>query len=221
MKVPAVTGLSEMSISYIGRLKTNNIWVVPDVGEQITVSADDTSFTNLFWLQTDGYIHTRHYRNYFEAYSTVDQVATLTGGVGNALPITYNNVIFSEGIRLVNSSKITFDYDGVYNLQYSIQWSNTDSQAHSTVVWITYNGTPFPDSSTYVSVPSKHGSTNGNAVTAVNFVGKAFQNDNIQLYWSGNSTTVSLKTINPSTIGTLSPLAPVSPSVIVTVTQVA
>ena len=221
VRIPAVTGLGEMYLSKIGRKKHNNIWVVPSVSEQIIVSADDDNMTNVFWIHSDSMSTSTHFRNYFEAYDTLDHSATLTAGVGNALPISYNTVVFSEGIRLVDSSKITFDYEGTYNLQYSIQWLNTDSQAHDTVVWIAYNGTAFPNSATYSAIPSKHGSVNGTSVTAINFVGKAFAGDYVQLYWSGNSTTVSLHTIESGTIPTLTTSAPSAPSVIVTVTQVA
>jgi hypothetical protein len=221
VRVPAVTGLGEMSISKIARTKHNNVWVVPNIGSQILVSADDENMTNLFWIHSDVEEQSSHFRNYFEAYSTASTSATLTGGVGDAKPITYNTVIFNEGIRLVDGSKMTFDYEGIYNFQYSIQWQNTDSQAHDTVVWIEYNGNPFPDSATYASIPSKHGSVNGTTVTAINFVGKAFEGDYIELYWSGNSTNLSIHTINAGEITTLSPLSPTAPSVIVTVTQVA
>lgn len=215
VKVPAVTGLSEMSISYVGRLKTNNIWIVPDVGEQITVSADDTSFTNLFWLQTDGYVHSKHYRNYFEALDTTTQYPFTAVPVA----VTFNTVVFSEGIRLVDNSKITFDYEGIYNLQYSIQWENASTQIHDTAVWIAYNNQDYPNSNTFVAVPSSHGGTPGYATTAINFVGKAYVNDFVQLKWASNGN-VSMKTVSSFPAGFPASM-PAAPSVIVTVTQVA
>jgi len=56
VKIPAILGTaSEVSISYIGRVKqVGNIWAVPEVNSQIVVSSDDSSLTNIFWLQTDG-----------------------------------------------------------------------------------------------------------------------------------------------------------------------
>ncbi len=52
VKVPSILGTSEeMSISYIGRTKSNSgSWVVPSVGDQILVTSDDVNFTNLFWI---------------------------------------------------------------------------------------------------------------------------------------------------------------------------
>ena len=51
VKVPSVTGLnSVIALSKIGRKEP---WVVPDIGEQILVTSDDSNFTNVFWVQTD------------------------------------------------------------------------------------------------------------------------------------------------------------------------
>jgi|688.fasta_scaffold251280_2 hypothetical protein len=55
IKIPAVTGNNtEISISRIGRQPSGGTWAVPNVGEQIIVSADDSNMTNVFWLQTNG-----------------------------------------------------------------------------------------------------------------------------------------------------------------------
>lgn len=222
MKIPAVTGQSEVTISKIGRKEYNSLWVIPEIGDQIIVSADDELMTNVFWIHSDAVSDAARYRNYFEAFDTRDVAAQVNGsGVGIAQAISYNNVVFSEGITLVDGSKMKFSYEGTYNLQYSIQWKNTDSQAHDTVVWIGYNGSPYPNSSTHISVPSRHGSVDGTAVTAINFVGKAYENDYIQLYWAGNNTAISMETFPVGAVATLPATAPAAPSVIVTVTQVA
>jgi hypothetical protein len=54
VKIPSIfSNNSEATISYIGRTKHNNVWLVPDVGSQIVVAADDESLTNLFWVQVN------------------------------------------------------------------------------------------------------------------------------------------------------------------------
>jgi phage baseplate assembly protein gpV len=51
VKIPSVTGLnSVIALSKIGRKAP---WVVPDIGEQILITSDDSNFTNVFWIQTD------------------------------------------------------------------------------------------------------------------------------------------------------------------------
>ena len=56
VRIPALTGAnSVIELSKIGRSSSNNTWIVPQIGEQIIVTADDANFTNTFWLQTDPY----------------------------------------------------------------------------------------------------------------------------------------------------------------------
>ena len=42
-----------LDISRVGRVATNGVWYVPSVGDQIVVTSDDDSFTNIFWVQVD------------------------------------------------------------------------------------------------------------------------------------------------------------------------
>lgn len=54
MRIPTVTGAdSTVPISTIGRKAYNGIWQVPQIGEQIVVTADDGNLTNVFWVQTN------------------------------------------------------------------------------------------------------------------------------------------------------------------------
>ena len=54
VRIPAVLGSSEVAISLIGRQPDSNGWSVPLVGDQIIVGTDDSTFTNVFWIQSDG-----------------------------------------------------------------------------------------------------------------------------------------------------------------------
>lgn len=56
VKIPALLGTDvDIPVSYIGRFKQiTNLWSVPSVNSQIVVSSDDSSLTNVFWMQTDG-----------------------------------------------------------------------------------------------------------------------------------------------------------------------
>ena len=54
VRIPSLTGSdSTIELSTIGRKAVNGVWGVPSIGEQIVVTADDTNFTNTFWVQTD------------------------------------------------------------------------------------------------------------------------------------------------------------------------
>jgi hypothetical protein len=54
VRIPAKFGSgTALDISRVGRKAINGVWHVPDVGEQIVVTSDDDSFTNIFWVQVD------------------------------------------------------------------------------------------------------------------------------------------------------------------------
>ena len=54
VKIPSITGIdSVIPISYIGRSSITGVWSVPDINDQIIVSADDHNLSNVFWLRTD------------------------------------------------------------------------------------------------------------------------------------------------------------------------
>lgn len=127
----------------------------------------------------------------------------------------------SNGVTLDNSnpahSIIRFEHDGVYNIQYSAQWSNSDvNKEYDTNVWIKVNGNDVPDSSTYSTVGQKHSGRNGTLVTAVNYVLTFNSGDTLEFYWWAEDTSVVLGTIP----GATNPVMPESPGIIMTVTQV-
>jgi len=122
----------------------------------------------------------------------------------------------SNGVSIVSSSRITFAYAGAYNLQFSAQFVNTDSQIHNAQVWLRLNGTDVTDSMGTVAIQQKHGSIDGVNIVSWNYVLKLSAGDYLQLVWNVDSTQVSLQTLPAGT----SPTHPESPSVIVTATPV-
>jgi hypothetical protein len=150
-------------------------------------------------------------RNYGSFYDTTIQSAT---AANSPTPIALGTVDFASNMSVVDGSKITLANVGTYNLQWSGQFVNTASSDHDARVWLRYNGVDYPQSASIVCVPSKHGSVDGHLVAAWNWLGKS-QNpgDYVQIMWSSDSTTVSLKSYPADAAG------PAVPSVIVTVTE--
>lgn len=54
VRIPAVLGSSEVTISLFGRKYQQTGWAVPAVGDQILVGTDDATYTNVFWIQNEG-----------------------------------------------------------------------------------------------------------------------------------------------------------------------
>jgi len=147
-------------------------------------------------------------------YDTTTQSAPLST---SAYPITLNSTSESNGlISIVSGSRITYSNKGVYNLQFSLQLDNSDSQDHDVQIWLKKNGVNVDFSNSIVSVPSKHGSINGRIVASWNFLVSVNQGDFLELFWQSDSI---YNTIAFYSAGT-TPTTPQVPSVIVTTWQI-
>ncbi len=140
---------------------------------------------------------------------TTDQSAASTT---SAYAVTYNTTDYSLGVSVTNSSRIKVDYSGLYNLQFSIQFDNSDTQIQDVSVWLRKNGTDIAGSNSDFSVPNSHGGTNGRLIAALNFFVALQKNDYIEIMWSTTSTLVTIQHIGTRS----SPTRPSTPSVIAT-----
>ena len=122
----------------------------------------------------------------------------------------------NDGVVVTEGSKIYPTTPGVYNISFSVQVSNSDTQIDDASFWYRKNGTDLPYSASILSIPNKHGGVNGRIIFYVDIVLKLQPTDYIQLAWSATNTALSLETI-PA--GTIAP-SPVSPSVICSVVQI-
>lgn len=114
-------------------------------------------------------------------------------------------------------SLITFDYAGVYNIQFSLQFSNTDNNnIHEVDVWFRKNDVDIPNSNSRFSIPGKHSGLNGQLIAALNFVTDVAADDVIEIIWHTDNSNVYIETIPAAT----APIRPQTPSAIVTVSFV-
>lgn len=133
-----------------------------------------------------------------------------------AYPVTYNTTDFADGIAVVDSSKLTVDYSGLYNLQFSIQITNSDTQIQDVDIWFRKNGTDVSGSNSKFSIPNSHGGVNGNLIAAMNFFIELAADDYVQIVWCASNTAVKLDTLAAQT----SPTRPTTPSVFATMQYV-
>ena len=129
--------------------------------------------------------------------------------------VTISTQELTKNVSLQLPGRIVFGVAGIYNVQYSIQLSNSDSQDHDAVIWFAQNATNIPNSASQITIPSKHGGTNGHFICVCNVFVQAAAGDFVELYWSGENTALYLETIPENTIDNM----PQSPSVILTVTE--
>lgn len=145
--------------------------------------------------------------------STQDQTIASTT---TEYAMTYNVTDFSNGVSLSNSSQLVAGYSGIYNLQFSAQIVNNDSQLQDVSIWFRKNGSDIANSNSQFSIPSRHGSTDGALIAALNIYIDLVKDQYVEIMWSTSSTLVSLDYIATQS----SPTRPATPSVIATMNYV-
>lgn len=102
--------------------------------------------------------------------------------------------ITPNGISIVNNgsgnpTRITFANTGIYNIQFSSQFQNTDTQEHDVTIWLRMNGADVSGSASFVSVPSSHGGIDGHTIAAWNYLLDVVGGNYYELVWSTNDHT--------------------------------
>lgn len=123
--------------------------------------------------------------------SSVDQEAT-----ANNTPtvFTFNAQDFSNGVALdgaTGTTSLKVAQSGIYNYQYSIQFVNTNSQAHTAWVWLRVNGADAAGTGSKFDVPSTHGSSDGYLIAVCNFYLSLQANDIVELVWAADRVKIT------------------------------
>ena len=147
---------------------------------------------------------------------TTDQTAT----ANTATVMTFNTTDYANGVSVVTSggkaSRLTVAQAGIYNLQFSAQFDNTDTQEHDVSIWLRKNGTDITGSAGFVGVPSSHGGMSGHAIVGWNYFIQFAANDYIEIYWSTPNTGVTIQAYAAGT----SPTRPSTASIVATLSFV-
>ena len=122
--------------------------------------------------------------------STVDQTAALAN---TAYAMTLNTVDYANGVSVASNSRITVADAGIWNLQWSGQFQNTDSQIHDARIWLKINGTVVTGSTGFIAVPSSHGGVNGHSIVGWNYFLSLDATDYVELWWETDNTAVSIQ----------------------------
>lgn len=149
-------------------------------------------------------------------------VAQLTGTTGSTgtYQVSVSQTVSSTTITGTRNSKITVSQNGIYNIQFSVQFVNTDSQIHDVDVWFRKNGTDIPNSNSQFSVPNKHGSIDGHLIGALNFFDSMNAGDYIELMWHTYDTSTTIQALPAVSASGTTPAIPATPSIITTVAWV-
>ena len=145
---------------------------------------------------------------------STDQVAANTT---TAYAITFDTTDFSNGVTLSNSSRLNVSQSGIYNVQFSIQFTNTTNASQDVDVWFRKNGTNIDKSnSRFGFAPRKGAGDPFHTIAAMNFFVSMNANDYVEIMWRTTDVGVSIEQYAAGT----SPTRPSVPSAIVTLSFV-
>jgi hypothetical protein len=155
-------------------------------------------------------------------YGAFQSTVTQTATANTATVMTLNTTDFASSVSIVDGSKIYVTNPGIYNLQWSGQFQNTDTQLHDASVWLRQGNdggtsTDIPGSTGFISVPNKHGGVNGHSIVGWNYFVSMQAEDYVQLLWSTTNAAVTLEyypaqtgPVRPSTASLIATLSFVS-----------
>jgi hypothetical protein len=123
----------------------------------------------------------------------------------------------ANGVSIVSGNEITFAYAGTYSLTFSIQITNYANSIEKAVFWLKTNGVDYSDSATEIDLaPRKSAGVPNRQIVTINYVATATAGQDVQVYWSGSSTDLTVESLPAGT----SPVSPAVPSIILTAVQV-
>jgi hypothetical protein len=155
---------------------------------------------------------------YDRAYGAWSDSTDQTGSVSAGTAMTFNTTDVSDGVTLSSGSRFIVPNDGIYNLQFSAQFKNIDNAQHDVNVWFRVDGVDLPNSNTQVTIPArKSAGVFGYGVAAWNIFLDLNASQYVQIIWLPTSLNLSLEHLPAS----VTPAYPATPSVILSIQQVA
>jgi len=151
----------------------------------------------------------------YGAFSS-DQDQSTTANTATLM--TLNTTDFSNQVS-ISSSKITVVNAGIYNLQFSAQFQNTDNAIQDISIWLRQNGTDIPGSTGFVSIPARKSASAGEEAHEIigwNYYLQMQANDYVEIWWSATLASVTIQQYPAST----GPVRPSTQSVVATLSFV-
>ena len=169
--------------------------------------ADSTATTGLKW----GTNTAATPLGYYGAFQDVtNQTAAV---INTGYPMLLGVTDLTNGVTVVSGSQVTIANTGIYNIQWSGQFTNPTAAEHDVTIWLRKNGVDVPGSAGVVLVPKKHGLFDGHTLPSWNFLLDVVAGDYYEFVWSTEDISVYMS-FTPAG----SP-PPSTASVVLTVTQ--
>jgi hypothetical protein len=134
-----------------------------------------------------------------------------------ATAVTFNTTDFSNGVTIASNSRITVADSGIWNLQFSIQLTNTTNSSQDVDIWFRVNGTNAANSnSRFGFAPRKSPGDPYHTIAAINYFLSLNASDYVEIMWRPTDVGVTIEQYAASA----SPTRPAVPSAIVTMSFV-
>ena len=205
LDIPAIPSLGTSGIVYSQNVQNQNNGIL-----RLFFTKLLNSLQSVFGPRGGKYLN-----NPYGAFQdSTDQVAASTTV---AYPVTFNTTDFSNGVTVASNSRITVADAGIWNLQFSLQFTNTTNASQDVDVWFRVNGTNIANSnSRYGLAPRKGVGDPFHIVMALNYFVSLNATDYIEIMWRTTDTGVSIEQYAAGT----SPTRPAIPSAIATMSFV-
>jgi hypothetical protein len=152
--------------------------------------------------------------SYYGAFEYTGRQAITSTTTAYAMP--FDTTDFSSGVTISNTSHINIVNAGIYNIQWSGQFQNTDNSTEDIQIWLRVNNVDVPGSTGFVSIPAKHAGENGHTIVGWNYFLQFNANDYFEIMWAATNTTVSIESYAAGT----TPTTPTTAAIILTVSMV-
>jgi hypothetical protein len=146
----------------------------------------------------------------------VVQLTGTSGGLGT-YTVSVSQTVTSRALTGAMATKLTVTSAGIYNLQFSAQFINTDTAAHDIDIWFRKNATTptgagIANSNSIFTVHSSHGGVDGRLIAGLNYMIQLAAADFLEIMWHGDDLGISIATIAAGS----TPTTPQAPGVIAT-----
>ena len=146
-----------------------------------------------------------------------DSTNQVAANTTTAYAITFNTTDFSNGVTVASGSRITVADAGIWNLQFSIQFTNTTNASQDVDVWFRVNGTNVANSnSRFGFAPRKGVGDPYHIIAAMNYFVSLNATDYVEIMWRPTDVGVTIEQYAASA----NPTRPAVPSAIATVSFV-
>jgi len=143
---------------------------------------------------------------------------TLSGSANTAYPFQYNTTdttVTNGTIYVENNSRVYVKHTGIYNIQFSSQLRAVTNDPINFSVWFAMTGSNVMNSNTDYTIEKVSGG--GNMVAALNYLMPLPSGSYFEIYYSKTRTDGQIEAKGTQS----TPTRPATPSVILTVTQIA